>query len=95
LGTKQRLAKKSGLNHSAKVVRFNKVLRFTRNFTWDRVFFPAQLPAMITPEMKIMNGSQRSIISHLCQQPDGRRFHGKAIRDYLKLGIGFVQFLFN
>lgn len=79
----------------SKVGTLNTGLRFTRNFTLGQGIFPCTITGYDKSGNEIMTAPKDPTLALFANSRMVRRFMEKAIRDYLKLGIGFVQFLFN
>lgn len=78
-----------------KVGTLNTGLRFTRNFTLGQGIFPCIISGYDEKGNELMTAPKDQSLAIFANSRIVRRYMEKAIRDFLKLGIGFVQFLFN
>ena len=78
-----------------KVGTLNTGLRFTRNFTLGQGIFPCTVTGYDEKGNEQMAAPKDKTLAIFANNRMVRRYMEKAIRDYLKLGIAYVQFLFN
>lgn len=79
----------------SKVGVLNTGLRFTRNFTLGQGIFPCQVSGYDENGNEQLTAVSDKTLPVFANSRVVRRFMEKALRDYLKLGIAFVQFLMN
>lgn len=73
----------------------NTGLRFTRNFTLGQGIFPCQIIGYDEKGNEQYSPPKDKLLSIFANSRMVRRYMEKALRDYLKYGIGYVQFMFN
>lgn len=78
-----------------KVGVLNTGLRFTRNFTLGQGIYPCVVSGYESDGTEILQAPTDKTLAVFANSRMVRRYMEKALRDYLKLGIGFVQFLMN
>jgi len=78
-----------------KVGVLNTGLRFTRNFTLGQGIFPCEVDGYDAKGNEILKAVSDKTLAVFANSRMVRRYMEKALRDYLKLGIGFVQLLLN
>jgi hypothetical protein len=78
-----------------KVGVLNTGLRFTRNFTLGQGIFPCCVTGYDSNGNEILEAPKDSSLAVFANSRIIRRYMEKALRDYLKLGIAFVQLLLN
>ncbi len=77
----------------SKVGTLNTGLRFTRNFTLGQGIFPCTITSYDNSKNEIMTAFKEQTRAIYTNRRMVSRFIEKAIRDYLEMSIGFVQFL--
>lgn len=78
-----------------KVGVLNTGLRFTRNFTLGQGIFPCEVDGYDGKGNEILKAVSDKSLAVFANSRMVRRYMEKAMRDYLKLGIGYVQLLMN
>ena len=78
-----------------KVGTLNTGLRFTRNFTLGQGIYPCTITGYDDKGNELMAPPSDPLLAVFANSRMVRRYMEKSIRDYLKLGVGFVQFLLN
>jgi len=78
-----------------KVGTLNTGLRFTRNFTLGQGIFPCTVTGFDTDGNEILTPPKDLALTALANSRMTRKYMEIVLRDYLKLGIGYVQFIFN
>lgn len=78
-----------------KVGVLNTGLRFTRNFTLGQGIFPCQVTGYDEKGNEIISKVADQKLPVFANSRMVRRYMEKSLRDYLKLGLGYVQFLMN
>jgi len=78
-----------------KVGTLNTGLRFTRNFTLGQGIFPCIVTGYDADGNEILAAPKDQTLTVLANSRMTRRYMEVVLRDYLKLGIGFVQFILN
>jgi hypothetical protein len=78
-----------------KVGTLNTGLRFTRNFTLGQGIFPCKITGYDKDGNEILEAPTDPTLATFANSRLVRRYMEKALRDYLKLGIGYVQLLMN
>ena len=79
----------------SKVGVLNTGLRFTRNFTLGQGIFPCVITGYDANGNEILTPPTDITMASFANSRIIRRYMEKALRDYLKLGIGYVQLLLN
>jgi hypothetical protein len=79
----------------SKVGVLNTGLRFTRNFTLGQGIFPCTITGYDDKGNELFGKPSDEQLATFANSRTVRRYMEKVLRDYLKLGIGFVQFLLN
>lgn len=79
----------------SKVGTLNTGLRFTRNFTIGQGIFPCTVSGYDENGNEILTAPNDLSLTILANSRMARKYMEIALRDYLKLGIGFVQFILN
>lgn len=78
-----------------KVGVLNTGLRFTRNFTLGQGIYPCIVDGYDTDGNEILTAPKDKALPVFANSRMVRRYMEKTLRDYLKLGIGFVQLIMN
>ncbi len=78
-----------------KVGTLNTGLRFTRNFTMGQGIYPCIVTGYDDKGNELLKAPKDPSLTIFANSRVMRRYMEKAIRDYLKLGVAFVEFLFN
>ena len=78
-----------------KVGVLNTGLRFTRNFTLGQGIFPCEVDGYDEKGNEVLKSVADKTLAVFANSRMVRRYMEKALRDYLKLGIPFVQLLMN
>lgn len=78
-----------------KVGVLNTGLRFTRNFTLGQGIFPCVITGYDEKGNEILTPPKDTTMAVFANSRMIRRYMEKALRDYLKLGIAYVQLLLN
>lgn len=73
----------------------NSGLKFTRNFMLGQGVFPCKVTGYDTNGNEILEPATDGGLPIFANSRMVRKFMEKALRDYIKLGIAYVQFLFN
>lgn len=73
----------------------NTGLRFTRNFTLGQGIYPCIVDGYDEKGNEILKRVEDKTVAIFANSRMVRRYMEKALRDYLKLGIAFVQILMN
>jgi len=79
----------------SKVGVLNTGLRFTRNFTLGQGIYPCIVTGYDEKGNEILSSPEDKALPVFANSRIMRRYMEKALRDYLKLGVGFIQFLMN
>jgi hypothetical protein len=79
----------------SKVGVLNTGLRFTRNFTLGQGIYPCIVTGYDEKGNEILSSPEDKTLPVFANSRIMRRYMEKALRDYLKLGVGFIQFLMN
>jgi len=79
----------------SKVGVLNTGLRFTRNFTLGQGIFPCVVTGYDANGNEILTPPKDPTLAPFANSRMIRRFMEKALRDFLKLGIAYVQLLLN
>ena len=86
---------KTALATIDKVGVLNTGLRFTRNFTLGQGIFPCMVTGYDDKGNELVKAPDDSSLPVFANSRMVRRYMEKTLRDYLKLGIGYVQLLMN
>ena len=78
-----------------KVGVLNTGLRFTRNFTLGQGIYPCTVEGYDEKGNELLKAPEDKTLAVFANSRMVRRYMEKALRDYLKLGIPFVQLLMN
>lgn len=78
-----------------KVGVLNTGLRFTRNFTLGQGIYPCVVTGYDEKGNEILKAPEDKTLPVFANSRIMRRYMEKALRDYLKLGVGFIQLLLN
>lgn len=79
----------------SKVGVLNTGLRFTRNFTLGQGIFPCKVNGYDEKGNEQYAPASNPELALFANSRMVRKYMEKCFRDYIKLGIGFVQYLFN
>jgi hypothetical protein len=78
-----------------KVGVLNTGLRFTRNFTLGQGIYPCIVESYDEKGNEILKAPADKTLPVFANNRITRRYMEKSLRDYLKLGVGFVELLMN
>lgn len=79
----------------SKVGVLNTGLRFTRNFTLGQGIYPCIVTGYDEKGNEILTAPSDKTLPVFANSRVMRRYMEKALRDYLKLGVGFIQLILN
>lgn len=86
---------KKALDTIAKVGVLNSGLKFTRNFMLGQGIFPCKVTGYDVKGNEILAPADDANLPIFANSRMVRKYTEKTLRDYIKLGIGVVQFLMN
>lgn len=86
---------KKALDTIAKVGVLNSGLKFTRNFMLGQGIFPCKVTGYDVKGNEILAPADDTNLAIFANSRLVRKYTEKTLRDYIKLGVGVVQFLMN